>query len=318
MRKFMATFKKLLLEETSCILCKNSKGTKIAEGFDYEYKTSSNKFFFVKCDRCGHIYLNPRPKMKCASIIYPNNYYTLEGRHTEKSSCIIASFKEKVILRRLSYIFKLKTNFRNILEVGCGDCSLLVLLRKKFQHATITGVDLKLNPKIKIKCNNLNINLIEQPIEKTDLANSKYDLIIMNQLIEHLWSPADILNKLYNCLTPKGIISVETINTSGYDRKLFRRGLWGGYYFPRHFNLFDFKSIRQLFKNNGFKIIKQYSLLAPVVWTFSFHAWLHKNKLANKFFTDKNPFCLVIFTLIDTVAYLANFTTSNQKIIAYK
>jgi len=35
-------------------------------------------------------------------------------------------------------------------------------------------------------------------------------------------------------------------------------------------------------------------------------------------FSDRNPFCLAVFTLVDLLARLAGFPTSNQKIIGRK
>jgi len=73
-------------------------------------------------------------------------------------------------------------------------------------------------------------------------------------------------------LVPGGYLSIETINIDGYDRRFFKDGCWGGYFFPRHMNLFNFTSLKRLMKNHELIVEKQFSLLAPINWVFSCHA----------------------------------------------
>lgn len=310
-------------EEVPCGLCGCVAHTTVAQGYDYEYQTTTQQFTFVQCAQCGHIFLNPRPKMAYAHIIYPPNYYTLEGRHCAQSSKIISFFKKKIIENRLSFFRKSLARPMRVLEIGCGDCSLLLSLKQRFPHITCTGVDLAFTETIRTACTRAHITLLEGPIEEVILTNDSYDLVILNQLIEHLWHPAQVIAKISQGIAPGGMLSIETVNVNGYDRKLFSKSFWGGYYFPRHMNLFSFESLSALLNRNNFKIIKRYSLLAPIIWTFSFHAlFCHvpgkKRTIAKRFFTDRNPFCLGFFTLIDWVALLLRVTTSNQKIIAQK
>src|ERR1700742_2202655 len=69
----------LSLEETRCALCGSPNATPEAYGYDFEYNTARNGFCFVRCARCQHVYLNPRPAARDLGVIYPSNYYTLAG-----------------------------------------------------------------------------------------------------------------------------------------------------------------------------------------------------------------------------------------------
>ena len=67
------------VEDAACVLCGGTAAAPIASGKDYEYRTSPRTFTFVRCDRCGHIFLNPRPTSASATAIYPTTYYTLRA-----------------------------------------------------------------------------------------------------------------------------------------------------------------------------------------------------------------------------------------------
>ena len=310
-------------EIVPCPLCGATENRPMAEGIDTEYGTSSLRFTMVVCSSCGHCYLNPRPRMRVAPLMYPDNYYTLAGRHERNGSLLIAYMKGRTIRRRLSFFNELFTQSRAaILEVGCGDCALLIAIKKAYPQLECTGMDLVFGGEKRKECRRLGINLIEQPIENAQLTDAAFDLVIMNQLIEHLWSPVNVLQKVASALRQGGMISIETVNLDGYDRPFFAGGKWGGYYFPRHLNLFSSRSLAGLLQQTGYRVVRSYSLLAPIIWAFSMRALLsnkfRRMSCMKRFFSDKNPVCLAIFSLIDLIAISLRKTTSNQKIIARK
>jgi len=310
------------VERVSCALCGQNEIEPVARGCDYEYMSTNKEFCFVRCSNCGHYYLNPRPTSEAAGKIYPPNYYTMEGRHSGGSK-IIAYLKNFVIRRRLALFKKYFKRPITVLEIGCGDCALLVNIKRRYPQINCVGVDLRFSGNARSVCHELGISLLEGTIEEIDLPEDKFGLVIMNQLIEHLWQPVEVLKKINRSMTDDSMISIETVNVSGYDRMFFKKRFWGGYYFPRHLNLFDFGSLRRLLEMTGFKIIRQYSLSAPIVWAFSFHSLVSdfnnkKEGRFSRFFSDKNPICLGIFASIDIIALLCGLITSNQKAVGRK
>jgi len=306
-------------ENTFCILCEGNLAEPYSCGFDYQYWTTEQQFCFVRCLKCSHIYLNPRPTLESASLIYPSNYYTITGRHTEKGSKLIALFKRHTIRRRLSFIRKEIGPRPAILEIGCGDCALLLDLKKIYPESLLTGIDLFIPDSIHQRINSLDIKIIEGSIENTDLPLESYDLVIMNQLIEHLWDPVNVLKKIHTLLRPGGLVSIETPNIGSYDQKFFSDGTWGGFYFPRHLNVFSFSTLQLLLEKTGFEIVRQENLLAPIIWIFSLNAKLSSTKNKDRWyvnlFSDQNPACLAFFTVVDIFAKLIGKITSNQKAI---
>ncbi len=311
-------------EKVRCPLCESPNSRMTARGVDYEYQTSDQTFSFRKCLCCGHEYLNPRPCGNYIHMAYPPNYYTLEGRHTANQSRLISFLKKKVTGRRLNHI-KEQLNVGSVFEVGCGDGSLLIDLKLNCPDLTVSGIDFQFSQETETLCRDTDVELHQGNIETFDFEGNQYDLIILNQLIEHVLDPLSVIKKLIKALKSGGYISIETPEKKGFDRSLFYDSYWGGYYFPRHLHLFGRESLTSLLERNGMTVIKSYSLVAPVIWAFSFHAMLCNNMVEGKkkrilrwFFSDKNPVCLGVFTLIDLSAILIGLRTSNQKIIARK
>ncbi len=311
--------------DTACVLCGCGTSGFFAKGGDYEYRTSDRVFTFVQCSACGHVYLNPRPSDRTLHLAYPSDYYTLSGRHTTGRSRLIARFKSLVINRRLRFFRPLLSGRASVLEVGCGDGSLLMDLKRRYPGLEISGLDMALPQGAAARCSAMGIAVRGVSVEQAELGLERFDLIIMNQVIEHVADPVAVMEKLSAALKPGGYVSIETPNPGGYDRRLFRQSFWGGYYFPRHLHLFGRRDLRYLMERAGLDVIVQNDLLAPIIWIFSVHALLfhgfgkddRKNRLAG-WVSDRNPALLAVFTGVDLLARFLGCQTSNQKIIARK
>ena len=210
-----------------------------------------------------------------------------------------------------------------ILEVGCGDCDLLLAMKRKYPLAECHGLDLQFTDRQREACKLAGITLITSPIEKAGLGEGLYDLVILNQLIEHTWNPVEVLRSIHRAMASSGRITISTVNLDGYDRRFFYAHYWGGYYIPRHLVLFNNKTLQAILEKSGFIFEKYRPLVAPVVWTFSFHARLISShnrllKFLGKFMVDRNPLVLGVFTAVDILALAVGLTTSNQQIIARK
>ncbi len=310
-----------LLEEINCPLCSSNLNKVIASGKDYEYKTITETFHFKECINCGHLYLSPRPKISTASILYPPNYYTssTKGNYGWRNKLLF--WLQKIILtRRIKPILKILPKNATVLEIGFGDGSLLKAIRNFRSDLTLLGVDLKVPPDIKTKLEKEEIITYECAFEKFNKLSSGVDLIIMTQLIEHFWDLSSCVKKIAEILNPNGHVILTTPNGNGYDRQLFKSGAWGGYYWPRHFNIFTPKSIEKLFDSSNLRVKTIKQLVCPVQWGFSLkYLFDRKNinwgaNLINPF----NPFFLAIFTICDLIAIFLGLESSNMMCIFTK
>ena len=91
-------------------------------------------------------------------------------------------------------------------------------------------------------------------IEELDLPENSFDLAFMIQTIEHVEKPEKVLSAVQKILKPGGKLVIVTDNTDSIDFKFFKDSYWGGYHFPRHWNLFNRKSLTKLAEKTGFEV----------------------------------------------------------------
>lgn len=144
-------------------------------------------------------------------------------------------------------VIKQYPNIKNVLEIGSGP-----------------GI---LSQKIISQMPSLNYHLVDKPYAKKyfdeqnfkgtffvkDLSNSfetsglldKYDLIIANDFIEHVYNPHAILKTLYSLSTPESVIFISNPNWRMSHQYIYR-------------GLFDFDNFVYLFYTHFFELIGFY------------------------------------------------------------
>ncbi len=302
-------------ERTPCVCCGgDGGGVPEAVATDYEYGTTSQPFTFVRCGACGHLFLNPRPTSEAAAVIYGAGYYTQAGDH---DSGLLARIKDAVVRRRFGRLLQQLPSPVAILDVGCGDGALLLSLRQAFPDSRLAGVDASISAPHRDRLERAGVEVVEGLVEDADLGAARFDLVIMNQVIEHLWNVRGVMQALRRALKPGGLVTISTPDADGYDRRWFRRSTWGGYYVPRHLNLFTAAGLARVLRSAGYDIVEQRPLVAPLIWVRNIQYALHVHgyRIA-RWFTDRNLPALALFTLADLGAIALGLRTSNQQCIA--
>ena len=310
-----ATSTEIPVIAVSCDLCgRETTTTAVANGVDFEYATCANSFSIVRCNECGLHYLNPRPDISTLDIIYPESYEPFHFH--EATNPIIRYGRALVQKKKVKAISRLVPPDGSIIDVGCGSGYLLSLLKRygspdwKLYGNDFSEVSLA-------NLERLGIQAVAGRFEALDTA-LQFDLIILNQTIEHLDSPSSAVEKASRLIKPGGALFIETPSTEGLDARLFRSRYWGGYHFPRHWSLFDEGSLRRLVDLHGFETVQVDYLASPAFWVQSFHHMLldknYPRPMVN-FWTIRNPAALALFTLLDTVSARIG-KTSNIRLIA--
>ena len=311
----------------TCEQCGNLTSDVVGIGRDFEYATLGGPFRYARCLSCQHMFLGNRPDGSLLDQLYPDTYYTVNSQSPLFLKGFVYNKKIKMDVDRIMARLE-DRNIKSILDVGCGNCARLIALKNRLNNhdLELTGIDLQLSPAARNLAQRENIKLCPGNIE-ADAAlaqiESRFDVIVMSQLLEHLFEPGPTLRRLFNVMNPKGLIIIETPNWQCLDFRLFKKRYWGGYHLPRHFNVFSSESLAHLLKKCGFEVIEQGFLPSPGFWIISLRNWLGLNsrnysQSIFEFLNFSNLFVVGAFSLLDRLIITCGGKTSNQFLVAQK
>jgi len=293
------------LRPAQCCICETDDAEPLAVGEDFEYRTSGDFFLAMRCRTCGLVYLNPRPSFQELDRIYPENYHAFQ--FTQSHYGFVYKVRCRLETRRLlSWCSGLNEDAR-IIDVGCGDGFHLRLLRD-FGRATwkLEGVDN--SPRAVQVATRAGLLVHHGIVEDLALNAAAYDMALLIQTIEHVGDPPAVLDAVRRLLKPGGRLVIVTDNTDSLDFKIFKGRHWGGYHFPRHWNLFNARTLAALANKAGLEVEAIKTMTSPVNWVYSIRNALVDlgcpSWLTNRFGLA-SPIALGVFTTFDMLHQLA-------------
>lgn len=293
-----------LVDAVCCNCGETDASVPLAVGEDFEYRTSPDTFTMYRCQRCDVIFLDPRPAHTELGRIYGPNYHA----YNFDEGSFGLSYKVRAWLetkRIMDWCADLPPNAR-ILDIGAGDGFHLKLLR---QAGKPTWKMEAVEPDAKAAGAAAAAGLFVHRgfVEDLELEPGSYDFVIMIMTIEHVADPVQILKRARELLRPGGRLGIVTDNTAAPDAIFGRGRHWGGYHFPRHFYLFNRRSLAKLASLAGFEVDRMGTMLSPVNWTYTFHNaledWGAPRWIVNRFSLESAP-ALAIFSVVDYFAGL--------------
>jgi 2-polyprenyl-3-methyl-5-hydroxy-6-metoxy-1,4-benzoquinol methylase len=172
------------------------------------------------------------------------------------------------VVERLKIYYPKGKSFANVLDIGCGTGATGAAIRRDFKIEHYSGVEL-MTAASKIAKDRLDYVIsgnVETMINEKnfhDLDKKKYDLILILDVIEHLYDPWGLLNFLRDWLTADGIIvlsipnagNIYVVNKLIRDRFLYDEG---GLLDKTHIRFFTLKTIQHLVETTKYKILDTY------------------------------------------------------------
>lgn len=300
-----------------CAVCGADDAPVVATGYDYEYRTSRQPWRYGRCAQCGLVYVNPRPAVEELGAIYPPNYYSFD--ETQRDSGLVRFFRRKLESMKVgAFHGYVGDGPKRVLDVGCGDGRFLGCLRDFGPGDwVLEGIDIDAGAVDRARAKGFAARLAR--LEDFEPEDGRYDMVVLFQVIEHVSEPAAMCRKVHALLEPGGVFVVETPDVAGWDERLFRTGLWGGYHIPRHWNLFPGDVLQRMLEQEGFEVVGSQPLISTSFWINSLYNWLLVRgapKRLLRFFHYQNPLLLAPFLLLDKVRIALGGRTSNQRMVA--
>ena len=181
-------------------------------------------------------------------LVEKSSEYNLEYAkgHEKKNPLTYGEFKEVIKL----YI---PSQNEKVLEIGCNTGEFCGILKEKY-NLDPEGIDINEEA---IKIARMKYPSIKFHVSDFfDLVES-YDVIYLQQVIEHLKEPEKAFLKLYDLLNPGGKIIITCPNKWAYISKIICRIKNEKFCFdPTHVSEFNPKELSHLIKKAGFNILK--------------------------------------------------------------
>lgn len=153
-------------------------------------------------------------------------------------------------------------NINTILDIGCGKGAFLQLIKEQ-TGAETWGVELvpEIAEKAKEYVDNILIGKVEDVIHL--IPDGYFDCISFNDVLEHLLEPTEVLRMVKPKLSEKGVVIASIPNVRYFFNlyELLIKKDWeykdAGILDSTHFRFFTQKSMRRMFENAGYNLIKQ-------------------------------------------------------------
>ena len=306
----------------NCPVCGGSAATQLTRAPDYEYGSLPGTFTMMRCDQCGHGYLNPPPPPEQFPVIYPPTYYTVSAKSPIHFGEFIHKSKIRRDVRRILSLVK-RRRLRSIVDLGCGDAERLAQIGERLGDGVeLIGVDIQPDAERAAALAKRRVRLVEANIEGSleALRDGEHDLIVTCQTLEHLYDPASALKVIARKLAPDGLLLIETPNIGGIDYQLFKRRYWGAYHIPRHFHLFTTHSLARVVAEAGLRVVRQ-GFIPSGFLIISIRNALGLNSIEpgrrfGEFVSNKNFLVVGGVGVLDLLMIALGRETSNQYLLA--
>ena len=262
-----------------CAHCGDRRADRLWSGREHEYdNTTEATFHFVRCSVCGVVRLSPRPDVSELSRIYPPEYYAYNLIADDKSSPLGLTnrLKMRMYQRRIMALLRRlgKPGPVRVLDVGCGDGRLLDWYRESPAGPRLETHGIEMNVQAATIARNQGHRVVTGRFEvDRELEAGAFDLILAYHVIEHVGDPRRFAERAAELLAPDGLFVVATPNWNSQDARRFG-GHWGGNHFPRHWTLYDERTIHHLANLVNLDLEHVEYQPNPIFWVWTCHSWL--------------------------------------------
>jgi len=220
----------------NCTVC-NSNKTQI--------RFKKNEYKILRCLECHHLFTEFSPTLKEINEIYSDDYFFKGGAGYEDYT-----LERGMLIKRGEYYANKISRFLppgEILDVGAAAGFIL----KGFENKGWKGMGIEPNSNLaEYGRDKIGVKIQKGTIETTDLTQ-KFDLVIMIQVIAHIYDLGMAIRRIHEYLKPNGFVLIETWNKDSLTAKALGR-YWHEYSPPGTLNFFSKRTLDKFMVQNGF------------------------------------------------------------------
>lgn len=294
-KKFVSGLEHELINE--CPVCQSTV-RKILYRDLKDYRCVENSYIsycFYLCLNCRSGYYSPRPTKDSIHLLYRDygTHAAIEGRVDFSSLSLLNKVRRKIANSYTnqrygttdkeyycfgSFLVNVLVKYRRIIDIsfrfvptpsvggkstlldfGCGNGGYLEIATRCGYVAY--GIDFDNDAIAGLKSHSH--NLYTGDIITARNLKIKFDVITVSHVIEHVFDPILHLRILFDLLKPGGFLYIETPNLDSIGHQYFK-GFWRGLEPPRHVQVFNKRSLRELLQFIGFQSVKVPTKFNPI------------------------------------------------------
>jgi len=216
-----------------------------------DYFLSGENFQIQCCKNCSFKFTNPRPLESELQKYYESPEYishAVESRNIfEKIYTVVRSITIYTKFRLVKKFFRTGV----ILDIGSGTGEFLNYLNKKgISSKGIEAIE-KAREFSKVQ---YGLEVLS-PQNYNSIPDQSFHVITMWHVLEHIFDLEKQIKEMKRILVNNGILIIAVPNLNSYDSRYYNK-YWAAFDLPRHLYHFEQYSIKQLFENHQFELIK--------------------------------------------------------------
>ncbi|MEI6117581.1 MAG: class I SAM-dependent methyltransferase [Burkholderiales bacterium] len=261
--------------DVSCPACSSDRS---------EPKFEKHGFSYVQCPECQTFYVNPRPTAEVLAWFYqgsPNYAYWNDVVFPASEAARLKSIFIPRVDRLLGICREYGVKTDSLIEIGSGFGTFCSEVKRREIFSRVVAVEP--TPDLANTCRGRGLEVIELPVEQIRLNDDeRFDVVASFEVIEHLFSPADMISHMVRLIRPGGILLLTCPNGHGFDIETL--GTASDSVDSEHLNYFNPGSLATLLQRCGLTVLESFT-------PGQLDAELVRNKvLANKFDISGQPF----------------------------
>lgn len=258
-------------ETVGCTRCHTDQSKLLYALEDYLYKIPG-RFAAHRCQRCGLIFLSPRPTPETLARYYPDSYAPYRPAIQDERHSLMRWMRRRRVYQRRRFVERFASSAPGrLLDMGASTGIFMDEMRANGWQ--VIGIELNEEAAAYAR-ERLGLEMICAELSQAQLPAEHFDLITLWDVIEHTFDPAAIFRQVWQQLAPGGIVALTIPSWESLDRRLFGR-YWVGFDAPRHLHVFSRPVIAEMLQEVGFTVEANYTTFGGY-FTFvtSLRTWL--------------------------------------------
>ncbi len=249
------TSRPFVVKET-CPGCGCIDADRVLHGLeDRLFRMTRRSFELHECRSCSLRFLSPMPAAEELAACYPKGYWVGPTRGLGGLGTMLEVYRRFALRSHGRFVRsalleqKHRGAFRGMLDVGCGDGSVLATVGE----VRAKGIDRSAEALACVRQRGFETH--EGTLDDAPWAEGSFSLITAFHFLEHVADVKGTLLQMRRLLTDDGEIVLQVPNCRSLQARLLGR-FWAGYDVPRHLVDFDDRTLAQLLGECGFEIVR--------------------------------------------------------------